>query len=168
MRGELRTDRLNLCLFNVLDVQDLHALFSDPRTNTIGTGPYTAVEQTERWISNRQEAFEELGLAWYALRLHGSPHLVGNCGMLTGRTGASEPEIGYMVAASYRGRGYASEAAGAVLAECDAAGITTVWATIRPGNSASRCVVERHAFVNDRTEWDEKGALIYYVRRKAL
>lgn len=36
------------------------------------------------------------------------------------------------------------------------------------GNRDEELTLESHAFLNDRTEWDEKGALIYYVWRTAF
>nr|WP_097321374.1 GNAT family N-acetyltransferase [Actinoplanes atraurantiacus] len=89
--------------------------------------------------------------------------LVGNCGMLTGRTGAAEPEIGYLIGRSHRGRGYASEAARAVLGECRAAGLGRVWSSIRPGNAAKRRIVEGLGLRVDRVERDERGTLLFYM-----
>lgn len=40
MRERLRTARLDLHLPVASDAEDLHAIFSDPQTNTIGDGPF--------------------------------------------------------------------------------------------------------------------------------
>ena len=89
--------------------------------------------------------------------------LVGNCGLLTGRTGPAEPEIGYLVRRPCRGRGYATEAATAVVEECAAAGFGRVWASIRPHNTASRRIVERLGLRLDRIAHDERGELLFYA-----
>ncbi|SOC46159.1 Protein N-acetyltransferase, RimJ/RimL family [Blastococcus aggregatus] len=164
MRDSLRTARLALRLPVASDADELHAIFSDPRTNTIGDGPFTSPDQTAHWIARRQALYAEHGLAWYLVRAIDGGLLLGNCGMLTTRGTVAEPEIGYMIRSSNQGRGYASEAAEAVLAEAAAAGIEIVWSTIRPGNLASCRVIERAGFHVQRTENDRKGPLRYYKR----
>jgi hypothetical protein len=57
----------------------------------------------------------------YALRGQETNTLIGNCGMLKGRTTYTEPEIGYIIRMTHQGHGFASEAAAAVIDECRAA-----------------------------------------------
>ena len=52
MRDSLRTARLTLRLPVPSDADELHAIFSDPRTNTIGDGPFTSPDQTAHWIAS--------------------------------------------------------------------------------------------------------------------
>jgi RimJ/RimL family protein N-acetyltransferase len=163
MQTLLTTARLRLHPFSLTDAEELHALFADPLTNTIGSGPFTALSQTEQWIRNRISAQQEHGLCWYALREHGTNMLIGNCGMLKGRTSYAEPEIGFMIRKAYQGRGFATEAANAVLNECRSAGIERVWASIRPHNIASRHIAERLGMRVERTDHDQGGSLIFYV-----
>jgi ribosomal-protein-alanine N-acetyltransferase len=163
MRTSLRTPRLDLRHFTAQDAGQLHELFSDPLSHTIGSGPFTSLSQTERWIGRRADALRDHGLCWYALRERASGALVGNCGMLAGRTGPAEPEIGYLIGRAYRGNGYAFEAAEAVLAECRSAGLRRVWSSIRPHNTASRRIVERLGLHVQRSEHDERGALLFYL-----
>lgn len=84
MRTLLTTTRLHLHPFTFADAEELHALFSDPETNTIGSGPFTSLPQTHRWIQNRITAQNDHGLCWYALRAIDTDELIGNCGMLRG------------------------------------------------------------------------------------
>lgn len=74
--------------------------------------------------------------------------VIGYCGLLAG--GVPERpeavEIAYELLASARGRGYATEAALAVLAWGEAAGLGTVWATVREWNEASLGVASRLGF----------------------
>jgi RimJ/RimL family protein N-acetyltransferase len=154
---------MRLTAFTAADARELHELFTDPLTHTIGSGPFHALEQTTEWIFNRVVAQREHGLCWYALRDRASGLLIGNCGMLKGRSSYAEPEIGYMVRASHQGQGYATEAATAVIQECRIAGLTRIWATIRPANSSSRRIAERLGMRVDRTDTDHRGNLLYYV-----
>jgi RimJ/RimL family protein N-acetyltransferase len=163
VRTVLITSRLRLRPFDLSDVEELHALFADPLTNTVGSGPFTAVSRTEQWIRNRINVQQEQGLCWYAVRERGTDTLIGNCGMLKGRTGYAEPEIGYLIGKAYQGQGFASEAARAVLDECRSAGIGRVRATIRPHNTPSRRIAERLGMRVERTDHDERGLLIHYV-----
>ncbi|MEU4622942.1 GNAT family N-acetyltransferase [Actinoplanes sp. NPDC023801] len=80
--------------------------------------------------------------------------MVGNCGIFPGRTGPAEPEIGYMIRWSDRGRGFAGETVGAVLEECGRAGLGRVWTTVRAGNTASRRIMQRYGFRVLRAEED--------------
>lgn len=163
MSPSLHTPRLNLDAFTAEDALDLHHLFADPDTHTIGSGHFTGFEQTERWIANRVAAQRDHGLCWYALRCSETGLLIGNCGMFKGRTSVEEPEMGYEIRASHRGRGYATEAAMAVLQQCRAAGLSRVWASIRPYNIPSRHIVTQLGMRLDRTESDERGELLFYL-----
>jgi RimJ/RimL family protein N-acetyltransferase len=163
MSPALRTERLALNAFAEGDAVELHELFADPRTHTIGAGPFTAFAQTTRWIANRAAAQRDHGLCWYALRRTDTGRLIGNCGLLAGRTGHAEPEIGCLIAEGHRGLGYAAEAVAAVLRQRRAVGLRRVWASIRPRNAASRRVAESAGMSLDHVEADERGDLLFYV-----
>lgn len=161
MSAHLVTARLELRPFGPRDGDELHEIFADPATNTVGGGPFTARAHTSRWIERRLDVRARYGLAWYAVRDRESGVLLGNCGILPGRTGPVEPEIGYLIRRADQGRGLATEAATAVLAAAFAAGITRVWATIRPANSASLRVAAALGMVTDAVRADEKGPLVH-------
>lgn len=163
MRTALRTERLDLALFEPSDEAELHAILGDPASNTIGNGALGDRQQTAGWIERRRAEAARTGLVLYAVRLRSSGRLLGHAGALPGRTGVEEPEIGYLVRADARRQGYAAEAAGAVLEEL-LRERSRVWATIRPWNTASIRIVERLGFLADRSETDRKGELRYFVR----
>lgn len=58
-------------------------------------------------------------------------------------------------------KGYATEAASAVLDYAFASGFTIVWATVRTWNVASRTVLNRLGFTYHHTEGTGDDALIY-------
>ena len=161
MRVALQTARMELRCFGPGDAADLHEIFSDPLTHTIGVGPFSSLAQTESWIGRRVKAFDAMGLAWYGLRLRENGLLVGNCGVFVGRTGSAEPEVGYEIRHAYRGRGLAREAARAVLDECFAAGTGRVWATIRPHNTVSLRIATGLGMAVQYARTDERGELLY-------
>ncbi len=160
----ITTGRLELRPFRHEDAAELHEIFSDPETHTIGEGPFTSLAQTAAWISRRAETELEHGLLWYAIRVRAGGQLLGNCGLFTGRTGRAEPEIGYEIRRSCQGHGLATEAARAVLEDALASGISRVWATIRPHNTASLRVAAKIGMIPRHTTPDSRGPLIYLAR----
>jgi RimJ/RimL family protein N-acetyltransferase len=163
MRSALDTRRLCLRVFTPADAAELHELFRDPLTHTIGTGPYASIAQTEQWIARRMDAQRDHGLCWYALRDRPAGVLVGNCGLLCGRGSWSEPEIGYLIGHAWRRQGLATEATIAVLAECRRAGFPRIWASIRPDNGPSQRIAERTGMRLHHRAVDARGDLLLYV-----
>jgi ribosomal-protein-alanine N-acetyltransferase len=160
----IMTRRLELRPFCLDDDAELHEIFSDPATHTIGDGPFTSLAQTTGWISRRVTAQQQHGLLWYAIRDQATRHMLGNCGLFHGRTGRAEPEIGYEIRRSSQGRGLAAEAAQAVLDDALASGIPRVWAAIRPPNTASLHVAAKIGMTPRYTRPDSRGPLIYLAR----
>ncbi|MEV6605081.1 GNAT family N-acetyltransferase [Kutzneria sp. NPDC051319] len=117
MRSLIETSRMRLQCFEPADLAELHAIFSDPRTHTIGSGPFTTVEQTAGWIDRRMLVMHTSGLA--------------------------------------------GEAAHAVLAECFAAGVRRVWATVRPANAASLRIAADLGMTLRHRRADDRGELLY-------
>jgi len=160
----ITTGRLELRPFRDEDAAELHEIFSDPGTHTIGEGPFTSLTQTRAWISRRGETERQHGLLWYAVRARADGRMPGNCGLFAGRTGGAEPEIGYEIRRSCQGQGLATEAAAAVLNDALTGGIGRVWATIRPHNTASLRVAAKIGMTPRHTRPDSRGPLIYLAR----
>ncbi|GAA5025104.1 GNAT family N-acetyltransferase [Actinopolymorpha pittospori] len=98
------------------------------------------------------------------------------CGSWTPRTRPSSPSrpsgfwreakgitLGYAIVASARGRGYATEAAGAVLGWAESRQIP-VYASVRPPNPASERVLRKIGMELDDHYWDEDGERLVYRR----
>lgn len=99
---------------------------------------------------------------WYII----SPDrvLAGSCGF-AGRPSDGEAELGYAVLPDFRGRGYATEAAVALVEWAFAhPGVVRVAAQAEPSNLASVRVLEKARFVPDG-EGEEKGC-VRFVRRR--
>ena len=86
---------------------------------------------------------------WFVTLADG--RVIGDCGTLGWTDQQGRVEIGYGLAAPYRGRGYGTEAV-RVLADWVAAqpGVTAVTASVEVGNIASRRLLERLGFVPRR------------------
>ncbi|MEV0109654.1 GNAT family N-acetyltransferase [Nocardia sp. NPDC050799] len=160
MTDVIATRRTILRPFRLTETDELHELFGDPATHTIGNGPLTSPAQTRRWIRRRIETRGRSGLLWYSVRDRDTD-LLGNCGLFAGRTGTEEPEIGYEIRRSHQGRGFATEVADAVLQEAMFCGTPRVWATIRPHNSASLRVATIIGLLPQCVRTDAEGPLVY-------
>jgi len=157
----IMTGRLELRPFRPEDAAELHEIFGDPETHTIGEGPFTSLAQTAAWISRRAETERQHGLLWYAVCDQAGGRMLGNCGLFTG---GAEPEIGYEIRRSRQGQGLATEAAQAVLDDALASGISRVWATIRPHNTASLRVAAKIGMTLRHTRPDSRRPLLYLAR----
>ena len=102
---------------------------------------------------------------------HGHRLMIERCtGLTVGAIGLKWPpadgavEFGYGVVASRRCRGYASEAAGALVAfALGLPGVTRVFATVNPANAASVRVLEKAGLCRDGVVDSDGGPLHRYV-----
>ncbi|MBX7270030.1 GNAT family N-acetyltransferase [Micromonospora sp. Llam7] len=168
MRPLITTSRLDLRPFRSGDADELHEVFADPLTHLIGDGPFSSIDQTRSWIQRRVELERNTGLLWYAVRERSCGRLLGNCGLFAGRTGITEPEIGYEIRHAFQGLGYATEAAHLVLREGFAAGLPRIWATIRPHNTTSLRVATKIGMSEQYTAVDQKGPLTFLASAPPL
>ena len=160
----IMTSRLELRPFRPEDAAELHEIFSDPETHTLGEGPLASLAETAAWIHRRVEAERQHGLLWYAVRDRAGGRMLGNCGLFAGRTGSAKPEIGYEIHRSCQGQGLATEASpgrpGRRPGQRDRPGL---------GNhpAAQRRVPARRGQDRDarrHTRPDSRGPLVYLAR----
>ena len=139
----LVTPRLVLRPVAVADLEPLKAIWSDPAVMAhMGRGTRDAAESMQR--------FEELiehqrrhGFGKWAAVEQASGELIGYCGVELYGNG-SDVELGFSLARSAWGRGYATEAARAWLDHAfDALGFARVLALVKPENTASIRVLEK-------------------------
>jgi RimJ/RimL family protein N-acetyltransferase len=98
-----------------------------------------------------------------AVLLEGS--MIGHAGF-HGPPGVNGPgagdavELGYTIFEPWRGRGYATEAARALMRWAgEAHGIRRFIASVAPGNEPSLAIVRRLGFVQTGEQWDEEDGL---------
>jgi len=93
----------------------------------------------------------------------GAGRVVGECGIEL-LDGGPEVELGYTFARSAWGRGYATEAAAAVLrAAFDEMGMERIVACVRPPNVASHRVAEKIGMRRDGTAWHYGAQMDMYA-----
>jgi RimJ/RimL family protein N-acetyltransferase len=89
---------------------------------------------------------------------------IGYCGLIVGRSTLEQPEIAYELLQRAHGRGYATEAAGAVLGAAIATGRKQLWATAGTWNTPSFRVLEKLGFERDHVSADDGGEFVWLTR----
>ncbi len=109
------TDRLFLRKMNMDDFDALYKILAD--TNIMQHYPYIFDEERVRsWIERNMKRYTENGFGLWAVCLKDTGEMIGDCGLtLQLIDGEMLPEIGYHIRANCQRKGYAKEAAKAVL-----------------------------------------------------
>jgi RimJ/RimL family protein N-acetyltransferase len=114
-------------------------------------------------ISFRERALES-GISLLTICRRDEVDFIGYCGLIIGRSTVEEPEIAYELFRKVHGKGYATEAASAVMEAAIATGRRKVWSTVRSWNTPSFRVLEKIGFEHHHSVWDENGELVWNVR----
>jgi ribosomal-protein-alanine N-acetyltransferase len=142
---ELDTPRLRLRPFTASDHDAIHAVYIDPQVmRWVGHGAHRSTAETARALRGYAEALRTRGYGFVAVIERSSGALIGDGGLhpLAGR--GPDVELGYTLARTAWGRGYATEAGGALVAHAfGELGATRVMAQVEPENLASRHVLEK-------------------------
>ncbi len=125
----LETERLTLRPAEESDAGELRSLVSER-----GKGTPT-VERSREVIATGHARTAATGLALLHVRRRAEGDFIDYCGLIVGRSTVEEPEIAYELFRRVHGRGYATEAAGAVLNAATATGRERLWATVRTWNA---------------------------------
>ncbi|GEA87471.1 GNAT family N-acetyltransferase [Cellulomonas cellasea] len=153
----LVTDRFELTPQEPADAGWLAVLFT-----TRGRGEVSEAEARER-IARMHALTAEHGIGALVLRPRDGGPPVGYAAVVVGRGTVEEPELAYELLPEAHGRGYATEAARAVLDAAHATGRARIWATIRPWNAASLRVAEKLGFRRDHVMTDHDGDLVWFL-----
>lgn len=145
---ELATERLRLSPVTQDDAEFVLEMLNDPGwLANIGDRGVRTLEQASDYVRDRFG-----GKAWWVVRDAASGERLGLCGVVPTRPGLEMPDLGYAFLARHSGRGYATEAARAVLAHAFAdlghrrlAAITTL------ANTPSQRVLEKIGFKRQGT-----------------
>ncbi len=149
----LRTDRVTLVPVDVRNARELWDVLNGADLRRFQDIPRVRVEEFERQVRTRPKSlrpgatgrFEwllragdpEVAIGWISLRISDRTPAVG--------------EVGYSLLSEARGGGYATEALRAVVDEAfSAAELDEVQACIVPENTASRSVLDRTGFREER------------------
>ena len=116
MQPVLRTPRLLLRPFQLADAADVQRLAGDPAVSDTALDlPYPFEDgMAEAWIQAHAEQFAAGTLAVFAVLSADGGELYGAAGLMI-EPSHRRAELGYWIGAAHWGRGYATEAAGAVI-----------------------------------------------------
>lgn len=158
MSFHLETERLILRPWAESDAAELRALMSERGKET------PTVEHTRTSIGKLLTATETTGFALLPIQRRDEGDFIGYCGLIIGRSTVEEPEIAYELFQRVHGRGYATEAAGAVLDAAVATGRKRLWATVGAWNTPSFRVLEKLGFERDHVSTDDSGEVVWLTR----
>lgn len=144
MRQIARTDRLRLRLVHEDDAPFYLALVNDPAfIEHIGQRNVHSLDAARRGLRDGPVAMQARhGHSLYLVELRADGTPVGLSGLVK-RDALEHVDIGYAFLPAYRGRGYAFEAAQAVVGHAATLGIERLAAITHPGNAASIALLLR-------------------------
>jgi RimJ/RimL family protein N-acetyltransferase len=138
----LETARLVIRAFGDGDEREIERAFADPEV-IWWDQPFT-LQKAVAWVARAREESARSGMGLYALVLRADGRLIGDCGLVPRAIDGEElVEIGWHLERPAWGRGYATEAARAVLAHAEELGVRRVCSLIVPGNLRSRRVADK-------------------------
>ncbi|MBA9076239.1 MULTISPECIES: GNAT family N-acetyltransferase [Rufibacter] len=112
----LQTSRLTLCHLNPQDAAFMFELMNDPSwIRYIGDRGIRTVEDARAYIQNGpMNSYEQKGYGFYLVKLTKEDLPIGICGLVK-RELLEDVDLGYAFLPAHTGKGYAVEAASAVL-----------------------------------------------------
>lgn len=149
------TARLRLHAMSDTDEGDaalMLALLNDPAfIRHIADRGVRTLDEARAYLRNGAvRSYAENGFGMYAVRRNDTGELIGNCGLVL-REGLEGPDLGYALLPAHAGRGYAREAASAVIADAAARlGLARLQAIVNPDNVASIGLLRKLGFGFDR------------------
>ena len=142
----LTTPRVQLRLWKPADLAAFAAMNADPRVMEFYPDPLTR-EDSDAVARRIEEGFSKHGFGLWALEIPGAAEFAGFVGLSVPRFEAVFTpcvEIGWRLGAEFWGRGYATEAARAVLAHgFGTLGLAEIVSFTATQNTRSRAVMER-------------------------
>lgn len=144
----LTTERLSLRPLTHADADAMIAIFGSPDVlRFLNNDPVQTHDQAIGMIDWLNAQFTENQTPNWAITLHGDESVIGQCGTYAWDRDDQHVDIGYHMLPSQWGRGYASEAARAVIDWCfGALGVHRVQADCTEGNLASERVLLKCGF----------------------
>jgi RimJ/RimL family protein N-acetyltransferase len=159
MASYLSTERLTLRPWAESDIDEFRALVAER-----GNGVPSVAAIRER-IATQLAATARTGIASLPICRRSEGDFIGYCGLVVGRSSIDEPEIAYELFQRAHRRGYATEAARAVLDAAIATGRTRLWSTVGSWNTPSLRVLEKLGFHRDHVTTKDDGSEVVWLTR---
>lgn len=166
-RRSLSTERLSLRWFTEDDAALMLAIWNDPAfVRYVGDRGIRTLDEARNALANGILAmYEKHGYGPYRVASLADDEPMGICGLFL-RDYLDDPDIGFGLLPEYCRRGYASEAAMAVLGEARRTGLDRVTAIVSPANAASIGLIEKLGLVREqrlRPPGEDNDVLLYAV-----
>jgi RimJ/RimL family protein N-acetyltransferase len=160
------TERLAARRLRPGDLDDFYAICSNEEAmRYMGDGQPLTREQTEAWIDVSLTNYEVRGWGCFGVTPLESDRLIGFCGFARPPERPGIVELIYAFLPEHWGKGYATEAAGAMLEfGFTESGLTRIEATVDPTNLASKRVLEKIGMIYERTGQEDGVLVDYYAR----
>jgi ribosomal-protein-alanine N-acetyltransferase len=163
--SEIRTERLQLVPFDPAAIRRLIEGDRPEAERVLGRilpDEFPNSDELEGFLPIQLHRMEQSPRrrAWMARLTVSRPDgVVGHCGFHGPPEMIGRAEIGYTVFEPFRGRGFAKEAAGALVRWAFEQGEKKVFATVSPNNAPSLAVVRALGFQQTGTQQDEVDGL---------
>ncbi len=169
----LETARLVIRTFDHGDADAWIAMLSDPEVRRfLPLGPVATTETFERALESRHTMEREISYAMWAAEERTTGRFIGQCGLRPANSmdenAGSETDLGYHFARASWNRGFATEAAVAVLAHgLGTLGLDSIMAVAAPENIGSWRVMEKAGMrYEGRAEYYGTKGLKKYVAER--
>lgn len=147
------------------DIADAFDIYGDPQTMRFIPCGALSLEQTQRLVARMMERDEQHGFGIWPVVLKSERRVIGECGITYIPEHGSDVEIAWIFNKAYHGKGYATEAARAVMDYAfGRAGISPLFALIDRANAPSIAVANRLGMEFDRIIRAYKRDLMRYRR----
>jgi len=148
----METERLRLRAVCVEDHALMLAVWNDPAfiRNVSDRGIRTEEQSRKAIAGGARKLFEDYGYGPYCMSLKTDGSMAGICGLFK-RDNLDDPDIGFAVLPDYCGKGYAGEAAQAVVEYArDTLGIRNLTAIVSPDNAPSIGLIRKLGLTFER------------------
>ena len=164
----METARLRMKPVTVNDAELMLTIWNDPAfiRNVTDRGIRTLEQSRDAIKDGAQKLFEDYGYGPYCMSLKSDGSMIGICGLFR-RDNLDDPDIGFGVLPDFVGKGYAGEAAQAVVDYArDTLKIGVLTAIVSPENAPSIGLIEKLGLTYERmiTMPGDDGAICLYTR----
>jgi len=162
------TERLLMRPYAAADLHQLHAILYSDESSMELLGGARSLASTRAALERSMTQQDAGGFSFWPVIERSSGSLIGEAGLFPLAAGGPDIALGYAFGAHYWGRGYASEAARAVVAEAfGPLGMTRIVAITREANVRSRRVLTKLGFRMDGCRHVWGAEQLYFVLERA-
>ncbi|MFN7915094.1 MAG: GNAT family N-acetyltransferase [Vicinamibacterales bacterium] len=151
------TPRLHIRRIEPGDAGSMFDVYGDETAmRWVGDGRALTLAQCEEWVEVTRRNYDERGYGMFAIARRDTGQTIGFIGLVH-PGGHPTPELKYALRRDAWNKGYATEAARAMLRHAVALGLREVIATVSPGNGASMAVLLKSGMTTGGLRVDDDG-----------